>query len=95
MFTLAQKSPNDKIIYMMSARDRKHLIPLDILRDRIAEAVATHVKAYNVPKFCEDIGLGPGDSDEAHRSKRIYVKNRLMASNQQELLQRVLGSKGS
>lgn len=52
-------------------------IPLETLRDRISEAVAAHVKSYNIPSFCVALGLEPGESDEAHRSKRLYVKNRL------------------
>jgi len=61
-------------------------ITLDGLRDCIAEAIAKHVKAYNVPGFCSTIGLEPGDGSEAHRSKRLYVKNRLLALQESELL---------
>ncbi|MDD2732643.1 MAG: hypothetical protein PHF56_01780 [Desulfuromonadaceae bacterium] len=62
------------------------LIPLDTLRDRIAEALAAHVKSYNLPGFCTRLGLEPGDTDEAHRSKWRYVKNRLLCFKQPDLL---------
>ena len=70
----------------MVTRDKAQLIPLEILRDHIAEALAAHVKAYNIPKFCKELGLEPGDSDEAHRSKRLYVKSRLSTFKRQDLL---------
>jgi hypothetical protein len=66
------------------------LIPLDTLRDRIAEAVAANVKAYNVPAVCVRVGIQqsvePDDSNEAFRSRRVYVKNRLLNFNGPELL---------
>jgi hypothetical protein len=61
-------------------------IPLDTLRDRIALALADHVKSYNIPSVCVGLGLEPGESDEAHRSKRLYVKNRLLCFKKPELL---------
>lgn len=61
-------------------------IPLDTLRDSISEALATHVKSYNIPEICTGLGLKPGESDEAHRSKRLYVKNRLLGLKEPELL---------
>lgn len=61
------------------------LIPLETLRDRISEAVA-HIKAYNIPDFCAGLGLEPGESDEAHRSKKLYVKSRLLGLKEPQLL---------
>lgn len=62
-------------------------IPLDNLRECIANALAAHVKSYNIPGVCTGLGLKPGESDEAHSSKRLYVKNRLVGLKEQELLQ--------
>lgn len=61
-------------------------IPLDTLRDSISEALSTHVKSYNMPSVCVGLGLAPGESDEAHRSKKLYVKSRLLGLKEQELL---------
>lgn len=62
----------------------------DTLRDRIAEGIAANVKAYNVPAVCVRVGIQegvePGDADEAFRSRRIYVKNRLVQLDQSALL---------
>lgn len=45
---------------------------------QIADVIAINVKSYNVPAFCVRMGLqekvGEGDTDEAHSSKRSYVK---------------------
>ena len=59
---------------------------MEALRDRISEALAIHVKSYNIPSFCVGLGLGTGESDEAHRSKRLYVKNRLSGLKEPVLL---------
>lgn len=61
-------------------------IPLENLRDGISEALAAHVKSYNIPGVCAGLGLAPGDGDEAHRSKRLYVKSRLVGLKEPELL---------
>ena len=66
-------------------------IPLDTLRDRIAEAIAAHVKAYNLPSVGERLGLGSGKSDEANRSKRLYVKARILNMDETELLKLARG----
>lgn len=65
---------------------RVQRISLEALRDRISEALATHVKSYNIPNFCVGLGLETGESDEAHRSKRLYVKNRLSGLKESVLL---------
>jgi hypothetical protein len=74
----------------MVTREKMKRIPLDKLRDRIAEAVAAHVKSYNMPIFCTGLGLETGEGDEAHLSKRLYVKKRLLTLKEPDLL-RVAG----
>ena len=58
-------------------------VPLETLRDRIAEAIAGGVKAYNVPVACVRLGIQDSvkesDGTEAFGSKRMYVKNRLLS----------------
>ena len=65
-------------------------VALDALRDRIAEGITTNVKAYNVPAVCVRVGIQervePSDADEAFRSRRVYVKNRLVQLDQSALL---------
>lgn len=53
-------------------------IPLDTLRDAIAEAVWAHVRPYNVPQVTQRLGLEPGTTEEAGHSKRQYVKKRIL-----------------
>jgi len=51
------------------------------LRDAIAEAIAGSVKAYDVAEVCERLfGLDPPASvyDDPFKSKRVYVRSRLM-----------------
>ncbi|WBG93554.1 hypothetical protein N5580_22325 (plasmid) [Pantoea piersonii] len=60
------------------------------LRDAIAEAIGSNVKSYNVPRVCTKFGIQDvvkeGDADEAHLSKKTYVKKRLLDLSQHELL---------
>lgn len=51
-------------------------IPLDHLREAIAQALATP-KAYALPGIAERLGLTPGTEQEAFASKRMYVKKRI------------------
>ena len=51
--------------------------PQEDVRHATAEAIAAAVKSYDVPKYCESLGLRSGDSGEAHSSKRLYVLARL------------------
>ncbi len=66
------------------------IIPLDALRDRIAEAVAGYVKAQNVPATCVRLGIqatvAEGDAEDAFRSKRSYVKRLIGNLERDELL---------
>ena len=65
-------------------------IPLDAVRDQIADAVAGYVKAHNVPAACMRIGIQAkveeGEADEAFRSKRGYVKRRILELERSDLL---------
>ena len=67
--------------------NRAHRIPLETLRDRISDALASHLKSYDIPGFCAGLGLEPGENNEAFRSKRLYVKSRLSSLKEPELLQ--------
>lgn len=64
-------------------------VVLENLRDRIADAVAS-LKSYEVPGFCNRLGLQDGVSDtdleEAFRSKRVYTKARLGGRTAEELI---------
>lgn len=66
------------------------IIPLDALRDRIADAVAGCVKAQNVPAACVRLGIqatvAEGDTEDAFRSKRSYVKRLIAHLERDELL---------
>lgn len=71
-------------------------IPLGILREEIALAIAT-AKAYDVPAACVRLGIqasaGADDAQEAFSSKRLYVRHRILTWNEADLLalaQRVL-----
>lgn len=71
-------------------------IPLDTLREQIALAIAS-TKAYDVPAACVRLGIqaseGADDAQEAFRSKRLYVRHRILTWNEADLLalaQRVL-----
>lgn len=72
-------------------KEMKKYFPLDTLRDCISGALASYVKAYNLPEVCTKLGLEQGEGAEAHRSKRIYVKNRLLSFTEAELLRIALG----
>jgi len=64
---------------------KKHF-PLYSLRDCISGILAAHVKSYNLPEVCVKLELEQGEAEEAHCSKRIYVKNRLLNLNEAALL---------
>lgn len=65
------------------------LVPLDTLREQIALAVAT-AKAYDVPAACLRLGIqtevAEADAQEAFGSKRIYVRRRILAWGEADLL---------
>jgi hypothetical protein len=66
-------------------------IPLDTLRDQIANTISAHVKAHNVPTVCQTVGIQEtvqeDDSSDAFRSKHGYVKRRLLSRGKSDLLQ--------
>ncbi len=70
----------------MTARHKTQRISLEALRNSISEALAAHYKSYKIPDICVGLGLAPGKEEEAFRSKRVYVKSRLDALNEPELL---------
>ncbi|SOE70886.1 hypothetical protein SAMN05414139_03905 [Burkholderia sp. D7] len=65
-------------------------VALETLRDRIADGIKESAKAYDVPAVCVRVGIQErveaGDTDEAFRSRRVYVKSRLMKHDQAALL---------
>jgi len=46
------------------------------LRHRVCTLIS-NVSAYQVPRYCQRLGLAPGDSDEAMKSKYKYAERRL------------------
>lgn len=65
------------------------VIPLDTLREQIAQAVAA-AKAYEVPDACVRLGIQQAveevDAQEAFSSKRLYVRRRILSWNEADLL---------
>ncbi|WP_080430469.1 hypothetical protein [Burkholderia ubonensis] len=65
------------------------LIPLDTLREQIAQAVAA-AKAYEVPDACVRMGIQQAveesDAQEAFSSKRLYVRRRILSWSEADLL---------
>lgn len=66
------------------------LIPLDTLREQIGQVISGNVKAYDVPAACVRFGIQDkveeSDAEEAFRSKRIYVRTRILPWPERELL---------
>jgi len=66
-------------------------VPLDKIRDQIADAIAVHVSAQNVPSVCVSVGIQDRvqeeDASDAFRSKRSYVKRHLLERPKTDLLQ--------
>lgn len=64
-------------------------IPLDSLREQIAQAVAV-AKAYDLPAICVSLGIqgaeGEGDEQDAFSSKRLYVRRRILSWSETDLL---------
>ena len=74
---------------MQDSGDTPMLIPLDTLKEQIAQAVAT-AKAYDVPDVCVRLGIQQAveenDSQEAFNSKRLYVRRRILSWCEADLL---------
>ena len=62
-----------------------HLKP-EPLRQAIADSIAVNVKAYNVPAFCQDLGLPAAESDSAWSSKAVYVRGLLQGRDLADLV---------
>ena len=66
-------------------------VPLDKIRDQIADAIAVHVSAQNVPSVYVSVGIQDRvqeeDASDAFRSKRSYVKRHLLERPKTDLLQ--------
>jgi len=60
------------------------------LRTAIAE-VLSQEKSYDLPDICISLGLDHGTVDEAHSSKRTYVRSRIASKSISELVE--LGEK--
>ena len=59
------------------------------MREQLIEEIANAlsiVKSYDLPAACEKLGLASGDSSEASSSKRVYIRSRLQAMEDGELL---------
>lgn len=55
------------------------------LRLLLAELIATHFKAYDLPTLGERLGLASGTEAEAMSSKRLYVSKRLQRLDDHEV----------
>ena len=56
------------------------------IRRSIAETLAVHVKAQHLPATCMSLGLRDGSTEEAFRSKRTYVRDRVQELLPEDLL---------
>lgn len=65
------------------------IVPLETLREKIAQAVAV-AKSYELPDVCVRLGIQPAvepeDAQEAHSSKRLYVRRRILTWDETALL---------
>ena len=61
-------------------------VPLETLRDAIAEGLWAQVSSPDLPGVCLRLGLPDGTREEAHSSKRKYVRVRIAAKTGAELL---------
>jgi len=61
-------------------------IPTERIRTCIAEALVAAVKAYGLRAVATRLGLADGSDEEAFRSKRLYVLNRIGDWKEQDLL---------
>lgn len=56
------------------------------LREAIADALYP-VRSYDLPEVCRSFGLAEGDGEEAHYSKRGYVRSRISDYTKDQLLE--------
>jgi hypothetical protein len=75
---------------MRGANITEPIILLDMLRRLIADAVAV-AKSYELPNVCVRLGIQqavePDDAQEAHASKRLYVRQRILTLEEPALLE--------
>ncbi|AOK06933.1 hypothetical protein LGM90_29145 [Burkholderia sp. AU28942] len=74
---------------MLVSNIKPPIIPLDTLRDLIAQTIAA-AKAYDLPDVCVRLGIQqavePDDGQEAFSSKRQYVRRRILTWDEPALL---------
>jgi len=56
------------------------------LREAIADALYP-IRSYDLPEVCRSYGLAEGDGEEAHYSKRAYVRSRISDYSQDQLIE--------
>ena len=56
------------------------------LREAIADALYP-IRSYDLPEVCRSFGLAEGDGEEAHYSKRAYVRSRICDYSQDQLIE--------
>ncbi|MFM0509274.1 AbiJ-related protein [Paraburkholderia sp. RL17-373-BIF-A] len=75
---------------MRDSSAKRSVVPLDTLRGHIAQAVAV-AKSYELPDVCVRLGIQsvvkPEDAQEAHASKRLYVRRRILSLDESALLE--------
>lgn len=68
---------------------KRPIVPTETLREQIAHALAV-TKAYELPGVCVRLGIQPSvepdDGQEAHASKRAYIRRRILVMNEPALL---------
>jgi hypothetical protein len=65
---------------------RPRTVPLETLREAIADGLWAKTSSYELPGVCTRLGLGDGTHEEAHGSKRKYVRARVATKTGTELL---------
>ena len=61
-------------------------MPLQTLRDEIAQVLWKAVSAHDLPAACTRLGLRGGDAAEAFQSKRKYVQLRMASLSGPDLV---------
>lgn len=76
--------------FMLGSSVKLPIVPFETLREQIAQALAV-VKAYELPHVCVRLGIQPSvepeDGQEAHGSKRVYVRRRILGLSEPALLE--------
>lgn len=61
------------------------MITLDEMKDIIIDTLYNY-SAYQLPAICESVGLSSGTVNEAMKSKKNYISNRIVAFNKNEII---------